>query len=160
MSPESGRNEDIGGNVVVASMNLGVSPPAGRHENSRTPMGGSQDTTAGREPSSPPAKRTKRGKYISRAWYVYCHGSGSDVSRLISPSRSSVQHANNARSRSVDNPETQPLLHMAKQTQVRGWRSLCSLQSQGSSLRVCFQRSAQTSPQALRPWLCRGSTQH
>lgn len=74
MSPESGRNEDIGGNVVVASMNLSDASPAGQHENNRTPMGESQDTTAGRDASSPPAKRTKRGKYISRAWYVYCYG--------------------------------------------------------------------------------------
>lgn len=82
MSPESGRNEDIGGNVVVASTDPGDSPAVGQHENNRTPLGGSQDTTAGRDPSSPPAKRTKRGKYISRAWYVHCIGSG-EVSWLI-----------------------------------------------------------------------------
>lgn len=82
MSPESGLNEDIGGNVVVASTNLGDTPPVGQHENNRTPLGRSQDTTAGRDPLSPPAKRTKRGKYISRAWYVQCIESG-DVSRLI-----------------------------------------------------------------------------
>lgn len=82
MSPESGRNEDIGGNVVVASATPGDTPPVGQHENNRTPLGGSQDTTAGKDPSSPPAKRTKRGKYISRAWYVHRNES-SDGSRLI-----------------------------------------------------------------------------
>lgn len=79
MSPESGRNEDIGGNVVVASTNVGDTPPAGQHDETRSATGRSQDMTAGRDLSSPPAKRTKRGKYISRAWYVYCHGSGGDV---------------------------------------------------------------------------------
>lgn len=82
MSPESGQNEDIGGNVVVASTNLGHSPHVGQHENNRTPLGGSQETATGMDASSPPAKRTKRGKYISRAWYVHCNGS-SDGSRLI-----------------------------------------------------------------------------
>lgn len=74
MSPESGRNEDIGSNVVVASTHLSDASPVGQHETNRTPKSTSQDTTAGRDASSPPAKRTKRGKYISRAWYVYCHG--------------------------------------------------------------------------------------
>lgn len=83
MSPESGRNEDIGGNVVVASMGLGDTPPAGQLDNSRISTGGSQDTAAGRDQSSPPAKRMKRGKYISRAWYVVCRGSDSDILLLI-----------------------------------------------------------------------------
>lgn len=80
MSPESGRNEDTGENVVVATTKLDGTPAARQNDNGRTPMGGSQDTTAGRDQSSPPAKRMKRGKYISRAWYVHCHGSGSDAS--------------------------------------------------------------------------------
>ncbi|KAL1856377.1 hypothetical protein Daus18300_010749 [Diaporthe australafricana] len=67
MSPESGQTEDVGDNVVVASMSVGETPPGGQLDGRRSSMGDAQDTTAGRDQSSPPAKRMKRGKYISRA---------------------------------------------------------------------------------------------
>lgn len=62
ISPETGRTEDVGDNVVVASMSAGETSPGGQLDGGRASMGEAQDTTAGGDHSSPPAKRMKRGK--------------------------------------------------------------------------------------------------